>query len=111
MKRLSDLERDNEALRQELAAMTDALIEARGVPSHDERISFIVKVPAQRGWHRWTKDYYHTLVEAKEAAGKAAGYHSRARIVERRSFIRERVIETIDAASAIDSPVPQGDAQ
>ena len=95
--RLRELEQENELLRQELAATLEALIEARGMPDRDEVVSFIIKVPAQRGWHRWTKATYRSEAEAKAAALVAADNHSRARIVERRAFVREKIVATVTA--------------
>jgi hypothetical protein len=114
-----------DALRQELAATTEALVEARErIPDQDESVTYHVKIPAQRGWHRWKKNsFYGTEEAAREAARLAAAAHSKARIVERRSFIRERLLETV-TAQAIEarraetlgsvedeSAVPQGCTQ
>jgi hypothetical protein len=93
---------ENETLRRELAETVDALLELRAETSggRDEVVTFVVKVPAQAGWHRWKKDAgYRTEEDARVAAAEAAKYHSRARIVERRSLIRERVIDTIAIAT------------
>jgi hypothetical protein len=95
----TDIGHENAALRQELAATVEALIEARAqIPDQDEVVTYHVRVPAQRGWHRWKKDaIYGTEEAAREAAQLAAASHSKARIVERRSLIRERLLETVTA--------------
>lgn len=119
------LELDCEALRQELRLTLDALLALRArlaAEDRDELVIYFVKVPAQRGWHRWKKEVYRSAADAIEAAKVAAVSHSRARVVERRSLVRERIIHTASAIEARsdktqsgsaegESAVPQGDAQ
>jgi hypothetical protein len=59
---------------------------------YDENAYFIVKVPAQHGWKAYGKKSYASRTEAEIAAANAAAHHGKARVIERRVLIQERIV-------------------